>query len=134
MGIFSRTTKNVADEPSKMKKAKAPKAEVKAEKVGVVGAKIDRSAFVLLSPRVSEKAAMLGAKGTYVFNVPVTAEKIEIRKAVESLYGVSVERVNTVRGIGKVVRRGRIEGRRNNWKKALVTLKAGQTLDLYKGV
>lgn len=134
MGIFSRKTTDVADASSKMKKAKAPKAEVKAEKVGAVGAKIDRSSFVLLSPRVSEKAAMLGAKGTYVFNVPVTAEKIEIRKAVESLYGVSVERVNTVRGIGKVVRRGRIEGRRNNWKKALVTLKAGQTLDLYKGV
>jgi len=143
MGIFNRknskyepkTGATAADAP-KIKKATALKSEKveKAETVGAAAVKADRSSFVLLSPRVSEKAAMLTSKGTYVFNVPVSAEKIEIRKAIEALYKVKIERVNTARGIGKVVRRGRIAGRRNNWKKAIVTLKAGQTIDLYKGV
>ncbi len=150
MGIFSRikkkdTTKVApTDEPSKAIVApKSSKTEAKVEKVekkieantvGVAAARIDRSSYLLLSPRVSEKAGMLATKGTYVFNVPVTAEKVEIRKAVETLYNVTVVRVNTARGIGKVVHRGRITGRRNNWKKAIVTLKGDQKIDLYHGV
>ncbi|MCI0479759.1 50S ribosomal protein L23 [Candidatus Uhrbacteria bacterium] len=73
-------------------------------------------------------------KGTYVFDVPVDANKVEIRKAVEALYKVSVTSVRTIRGIGKILRRGRIGGRRAAWKKAVVTLKEGQTIDLYEGV
>ena len=89
---------------------------------------------IMITPRISEKAAVLSSKGKFVFDVPVTANKIEIRKAVEALYGVKVEDVNTARGIGKMVRRGRIQGQRNNWKKAMVTLKKGQKLDLFVGV
>ncbi|MFH1077856.1 MAG: 50S ribosomal protein L23 [Patescibacteria group bacterium] len=88
---------------------------------------------MLVKPHVSEKAAS-SPKGTYVFDVPLNANKVEIRKAVEALYKVSVESVRTVRGIGKYLKRGRIEGYRSNWKKAIVTLKDGQMLDLYEGV
>ncbi|MBU1032399.1 MAG: 50S ribosomal protein L23 [Patescibacteria group bacterium] len=89
---------------------------------------------ILLTPHVSEKAAELASKGTYVFDVPITVNKIEIQKAVESLYKVDVDQVRTVRGIGKVVRFGRTHGQRAKWKKALVTLKKGQKIDLYEGV
>lgn len=137
MGIFTKKKADAA--PAKAPAKAAKKAVEKTEIVGAGSAPASSSAsqramLVLSSPRVSEKAAMLAAKGTYVFNVPVAAEKIEIRKAVEAMYKVHVERVNTVRGIGKVVRRGRTEGRRNNWKKALVTLKKGEKIDLYEGV
>jgi large subunit ribosomal protein L23 len=132
MGIFNKTTKKV--DTKKNKVSVLPKKVETTDHVGVKIATTDHSSFVLLSPRVSEKAAMLAAKGSYIFNVPTSAGKIEIRKGIEALYKVHVERVNTIRGIGKVVRRGRIEGRRNNWKKAVVTLKAGEKLDLYSSV
>ena len=70
----------------------------------------------------------------YVFNVPVSAEKIEIAKAVGALYGVTVEAVRTARGIGKRMVRGKYKGRRNQWKKAYVCVKPGQKIDLYEGV
>jgi large subunit ribosomal protein L23 len=90
--------------------------------------------IVAIAPRISEKAAVLASAGKYVFDVPVTANKSEIRKAVEALYGVKVAEVNTLRGIGKRVRRGRIAGRRNRWKKAVVLLHKGQKIDLFVGV
>ena len=90
--------------------------------------------LVLKSPHVSEKAAMLSQKGTYVFDVPLKATKNEVCKAVESIYSVHVSRVNIIRGKGKVVRRGRIEGVRSDWKKALVTLKMGEKIELYDNV
>ncbi len=92
-------------------------------------------AFRLLrKPHVSEKAAHLGQLGTYVFQVPVSAEKVGIRKAVEALYQVSVIGVRTARYQGKPVHRGRRSGARVGWKKAFVTLAKGQTIQLYEGV
>lgn len=139
MAILKRTSKpaakTAATEP---KKAKAKKAVEKTPVVEVsaapVSAKAAAFALTLVSPRVSEKAAILATRGTYVFNVPVTANKVEIRKAVEAWYKVKVTDVRTIRGIGKFVRRGRTEGARNRWKKALVTVKPGQKIDLYEGV
>jgi large subunit ribosomal protein L23 len=89
---------------------------------------------LIANPRVSEKAAILTSKGTYVFNVPTSANKIEVRKAVEKQYKVNVVRVNMLRGEGKMVRRGRATGQRTDWKKALVTLKAGQKIEIHSGV
>lgn len=91
-------------------------------------------AFTLLKPHVSEKAAHLADRGIYVFDVPVTANKVEIRKAVEAQYKVSVTDVRTIRGIGKPILRGRIAGRRNRWKKAMVELKKGQIITLAERV
>lgn len=103
--------------------------------VNVAGAVPKAHAFTLLRPHVSEKAAHAADRGIYVFDVPVVANKAEIAKAVESQYKVEVAKVRTIRGIGKQVRRasGRT-GRRNRWKKALVELKKGQTLNLVEGV
>ena len=58
----------------------------------------------------------------YTFAVPTTVNKIEIKKAVEEVFGVKVAKVNTMQYDGKVKRMGRYEGRRSSWKKAIVTL------------
>ena len=89
---------------------------------------------LLLKPHVSEKAARLADRGTYVFDVPVSAEKVAIRKAIESLYKVKVAQVRTIHGAGKPVFRGRRASARKDWKKALVTLQAGQKIEIYEGV
>jgi large subunit ribosomal protein L23 len=137
MGIFSRTTKQAAKaaEPKKAKTAK-PEAEGKVVEIrpSEPSVKTAKFAFTLISPRVSEKAAILASKGTYVFNVPVSSNKVEVAKAIETFYKVKVVGVRTIRGMGKLVRRGRTAGIRNRWKKALVTLKAGQKIELYEGV
>jgi large subunit ribosomal protein L23 len=67
----------------------------------------------------------------YAFEVDLHANKIEIRQAVEQIFGVSVVKVNTMRVHGKVKRRGRSVGRRPDWKKAVVTLKAGDTIPIW---
>ena len=68
----------------------------------------------------------------YTFEVPVTANKIEIKKAVEEVFGVKVAAVNTMRVMGKVKRMGRFEGRRASWKKAIVTLEKGsKTIEFF---
>ena len=69
----------------------------------------------------------------YTFEVPVSANKIEIKKAVEEVFGVKVASVNTMRVMGKVKRMGRFEGRRASWKKAIVTLEKGsKTIEFFE--
>lgn len=58
----------------------------------------------------------------YTFKVPVTVNKVEVKKAVEEVFGVKVAKVNTIKVLGKVKRMGRYEGRRASYKKAVVTL------------
>ncbi|MFA5935521.1 MAG: 50S ribosomal protein L23 [Patescibacteria group bacterium] len=135
MGIFDRIKKPASTNVA----AKADKKQKPVEKASedtIVSPKVagGSSSRMLVSPRVSEKAAILASKGTYVFNVPLSANKVEVRKAVEALYKVHVNDVRMVRGKGKIVTRARIAGARKDWKKALVTLKKGETLDLYAGV
>lgn len=147
MALFERKKKAAAEpaeEPKKAAKPAAKKAPAKKKveaatseapkAVKADAAKVARFAHILLSPRVSEKAAILASKGVFAFNVPVSANKVEIRKAIEAVYGVNVVSVNTVRGEGKPMQRGRRPGSRNRWKKALVQLKPGQKIDLYEGV
>lgn len=132
MGIIDRIRKQPAD-----KKAAAPKTK-KVTKKDEAELTVKAPAAVLPAwmyeivgtPRVSEKASRLVQSNTYTFNVPVSAEKVAIRKAIEARYGVKVVAVRTVRGAGKIVRRGRVEGRRAAWKKALVELKPGSSIDL----
>lgn len=88
----------------------------------------------LIKPHVSEKAAMLTEKGVYTFDVPVSSEKISVKRAVEALYGVKVSDVRMIRHAGKPINRGKRQTSRNTWKKALVTLANGQKIDLYQGV
>ena len=69
----------------------------------------------------------------YTFEVPVSANKVEIKKAVEEVFGVKVSSVNTMKVLGKVKRMGRFEGRRASYKKAIVTLAAGsKTIEFFE--
>ena len=89
---------------------------------------------VLIKPLITEKAANLGTINKYVFAVADKANKIEIAKAVNEVYGVKPISVNIIRVSGKKVRYGRVFGKRKDWKKAMVTLPAGKTINIYEGV
>jgi len=94
----------------------------------------ERMYQVIVSPLVTEKATRLNELSQVTFRVALDATKPEIRAAVEQLFGVKVEAVNTVVMKGKTKRfRGR-EGRRSDWKKAIVKLQAGQSIDLTTGL
>jgi len=87
---------------------------------------------VLLGPHVSEKTTVVGDEGSQiVFKVARDAEKHEIKKAVEQLFEVQVEKVRTVNVKGKRKGFGRIRGKRSDWKKAYVVLKPGQDIDMF---
>lgn len=125
-------------EDTKAKRAPAKKTEKAAEATASVASKASQgnalSSRLLRAPRVSEKAARLAEKGTYVFEVAQDAEKISIKRAVESLYGVKVAAVRIINVNGKPVKKGRRVSYRSDLKKALVTVKPGQKIDLYEGV
>jgi large subunit ribosomal protein L23 len=91
----------------------------------------------IVRPVVSEKSTVLGEMGKYVFEVAPTANKIQIKSAVEEAFAakkIEVADVNIVHVSGKLRRRGKQTGMTRSWKKAIVTLKPGQRLDLFEGV
>jgi large subunit ribosomal protein L23 len=90
---------------------------------------------VLRKPLLTEKIARIQDKhNQYAFVVDPLANKIEIKRAVELKYSVTVLDVNTMTVRGKVKRLGRFQGQRANWKKAVVTLKAGDHIELAQNV
>lgn len=90
---------------------------------------------VIRRPINSEKGTALNEKfNVYLFEVNRTANKLEIKMAVEKLFGVKVSAVRTVIGRGKVLNRGLQSGRKRNFKKAYVTLKEGEKIALFEGV
>ena len=88
---------------------------------------------ILIRPIVTEKSTALMEQGKYTFRVPLAATKIQIRQAVEQIFKVKVQAVNTMRYEGKLKRMGRTQGRRSDWKKAVVTLKPGEAIELFEG-
>jgi large subunit ribosomal protein L23 len=93
---------------------------------------------VLKKPVINEKFAKLNQQGVYGFIVDKNANKIEIKKAVETMFGVNVDSVNTMISIGKVKNRSTktrfISGRKSSYKKAIVTLAKGETIDIYAAI
>lgn len=149
MGIFSKKNKEEnkptsgqGQEPAGKEKKESMKDHYK-EEAKVSKAKTeskdkkvkDGSAYkILVKPLITEKAANLGSQNKYVFEVSVQANKIEIAKAVKEVYGIEPVSVNVVNVMGKNVRHGRINGRKRDWKKAVITLPAGKTINIYEGV
>ena len=88
---------------------------------------------ILKRPLVTEKVAALNEVGKYAFEVNLKANKVEIKKAIQDLYGVTVEKISTMRTQGKLKSRytkaGAVQGRKPSVKKAIVTLKAGDVID-----
>ena len=90
----------------------------------------ERVFTVLREPHISEKVTILGDKANqYAFKVATDATKAEIREAVEKLFNVTVEKVTTANVKGKVKRNARGVTRKKNWKKAYITVAAGQEID-----
>jgi large subunit ribosomal protein L23 len=95
-------------------------------------------ADILVRPILTEKMTRLQEVRQYAFEVPSSANKIDIERAVEKKFRVTVVSVRTQRIKGKekvqLTRRGRFAGRKRNWKKALVTLKTGEKIDFFENV
>ena len=97
---------------------------------------------MIREPRTIVRRAMVSEKGTrlrekqngYLFEVARDSNKIEIKRAVESIFSVKVDAVRTIRVHGKPKRQGRFAGHRPDWKKALVTLKKGDSIELFEQV
>jgi large subunit ribosomal protein L23 len=89
---------------------------------------------VIIRPVVTEKSMNLLADNKYTFVVDKKANKTEIKNAIENIFNVRVENVNTMIVKGKPKRMGRYEGKRPDRKKAIVTLKPGQKIRLFEGM
>jgi large subunit ribosomal protein L23 len=90
---------------------------------------------IIRRPVVTEKGTSLKElNNQLVFEVDLRANKSEIKKAVERIFKVTVLAVRTQNRLGKRKRLGRFMGRRKNWKKAIVTLRAGDRVDFFEGV
>ncbi len=89
---------------------------------------------VLVRPIITEKNTLLNEQGKYVFEVIGDANKIQVKQAVEEVFKVTVIGVNVLRVPGKMRRSGRTAGMTRSWKKAVVTLEAGERIELFQGV
>ncbi|MCZ6598844.1 MAG: 50S ribosomal protein L23 [Planctomycetota bacterium] len=92
---------------------------------------LERFYEIIKKPLITEKATDdSSANNSYHFRVPTNANKVEIRQAVEKLFDVRVLNINTMRIKGKWRRRGHTTGLTQEWKKAMITLAEGQTIDI----
>jgi large subunit ribosomal protein L23 len=89
---------------------------------------------IVLRPLITEKAQIMTALNKYAFEVDARANKMQIKQAVEAAFNVRVQSVNTARMKGKVKRYGRRSSKLPDWKKAMVTLVAGEKIELFEGV
>ncbi|MCB5252974.1 MAG: 50S ribosomal protein L23 [Candidatus Cloacimonadaceae bacterium] len=84
---------------------------------------------IVIAPIITEKSSsQMANTNTYTFKVSINANKIEIAKAIEQVFAVKVLGVNTIRMMGKPKRLGRYNGKRPDWKKAIVTLREGDSI------
>ena len=84
---------------------------------------------IIVAPLITEKTGIqMQSNNTYTFKVSMNANKIEIKKAIETIFSVKVLNVNTITMMGKPKRLGRYNGKRPDWKKAVVTLRAGDKI------
>lgn len=103
-------------------------------KGGKVQVSQERMYELVRHPVITEKATTISEHNQVVFRVPLTATKPEIRAAIEGLFSVKVSAVNTLRQRGKTKMWRRRPGRRSDYKKAIITLAEGQSIDVTTGV
>jgi large subunit ribosomal protein L23 len=154
MGLFSKKTKDSASSADKEEKKLVKTGEVKVEKKAekekkekteMVERKVEKSSKekkhasaeaqkILIRPLMTEKSTFLGAENKYVFEVSGRANKTEIAKAIHGIYQVKPIKINIINSFGKKIRTNRGAGKTKDWKKAIVTLKAGEKIEVYEGV
>ncbi len=94
----------------------------------------NQMAEIIRAPVISEKSTMISEHNQVTFRVAIDADKAQIKQAVEGLFGVKVTAVNTIRQKGKVKRFRGVLGKRNDVKKAIVTLAEGDSIDVAAGL
>lgn len=149
MGIFKKADEKTDDKKVAAKKTSKPakKTDTKKESMKDLysgsGKEVKKSSKdkvygnayrILVNPLITEKASMEGASGKYTFEVAINSNKVEIAKAFEEVYGIKPSSVNSIKMEGKKVRHGKSQGKRKDWKKAIITLPKGKTINLYEGV
>ncbi|MFH0929779.1 MAG: 50S ribosomal protein L23 [Candidatus Moraniibacteriota bacterium] len=117
---------------AKIAKAEKPKKEIAKRKVAKKEENIAHK--ILLENLISEKATILASQNKYVFKVDKYAGKFQIKEAIEGYYGVQVVSVNTIRISPKKRIQGRTIGWKKGFKKAVVTLRQGDTIGVVEGV
>lgn len=137
MGIFNKTKKAVdikqTAETAKTEPAKVETKTTKAKPLAKEGNENKKSVRgLLLSPVITEKSAKDERYGKYTFQVEGDAGKNEIKKAVETRYGIKPIKVNIITSEGKYKRYGRFWGKRKDTKKAVVTLPSGKSINVYE--
>ena len=132
MGIFNKKeeAKKEADKAKKTTKSKAKK-EAKVVNLSLVDSDLVNKSLV--QPWITEKTHELMGLGKYVFKVTKRANKKDVKKSIEALYGVIVEEVTIINIPAKKKRFGRTQGKRSGYKKAVATLKQGDKINLFEG-
>ena len=142
MGIFDKLKKKKEDAVASTATPQATESKPRvpkkiadhAGKSGAIKGKSNQSYRVLIKPLITEKASGMGAEGKYVFSVNPVMNKIEVKKAIRAVYNVNPVSVRIITVGGKQVRYGRTEGKKKDWKKAIVTLREGDKIEVYEGV
>lgn len=114
------------------KKSKAKKTTEETKQVPETSTKIALDRAAIVKPLVTEKTAFQAADGKYAFEIGKNTSKVAVRQAIEAAYKVHVEGVRVINVRGKHVRFGRTAGQQQAWKKAIVTLRKGERLDIYE--
>lgn len=138
MSIIDKIKKTLSEQEAKIQKKEAGEARVKTAPIDIMEAVHTKNGKarpiyagrVIEHPYVTEKTSMCAAKNTYVFKVARATTKNEIAKAIRRMFGVTVMKVNVMNMPEKKVRVGRHEGRVPGFKKAMVTIKEGEKIDI----
>ena len=133
-GLGQESKKDAAKKTEKKIEKKDVATTVKKEK-SAKGKKVKGSAYrILVKPLITEKVTDMGMHNKYAFEVTVNTNKQEVKKAIQEVYGVSPVSVNILNMKGKKVRFGRVTGKTKKWKKAIITLKKEDKIEVYQGV
>ncbi len=138
MGLFSRKKKEEEKpKPEETANGAVPAGEGEVATPTMPAVKLPKgedanSYQIILKPLITEKGGLLEGYGQYFFKVAKDANKVEIKKAVEKLYKVRVDRVNVISVPSKFRRVGEHEGKKSGFKKAIVTLKKGDKIEIAK--
>ena len=138
MGILNRKIieKKETNKATKVAKEVSDtlKKKEKVEKVVTQKAVLVPNKRVLLGAHVSEKSAGVEATGRYTFKVSLHSTKLEIKQEIKAHYGVLPESVRVMHVEGKRKSFGKSKGKRSDWKKAIVTLPKGKSIDIHSGI
>lgn len=137
MGIFDRFKKEKKPEVSEReeKGTGEKKQDKKKKEASKTKAKIHSAAYrVIINPHISEKASFLSEQNKYVFIVSKKATKSEIARSIFDIYNVKPKSVRIINVLGKKRRYGRTRGKTSDYKKAIITLPKGKSIQIYEGV